>query len=102
MWNGRGVRYLFRWQSGDSIFGVFSDFLLILKIKIYLISIKYWLISAVPSFEGVITVFKNAKCSLGEILSSCEFMDTAAMECVTGQLKSPSVSRGSQFVSLAC
>ncbi|XP_023323293.1 D-2-hydroxyglutarate dehydrogenase, mitochondrial [Eurytemora carolleeae] len=45
---------------------------------------------AVPSFEGVITVFKNAKCSLGEILSSCEFMDTAAMECVTGQLKSQS------------
>ena len=53
----------------------------------------------------MISVFKNAKGSLGEILSSCEFMDTAAMECVTGQLNSQLVSRlvslsVSQFVSL--
>ena len=42
-------------------------------------------ISAVPSFKEVISVFKEAKGSLGEILSSCEFMDSASMECVTGR-----------------
>ena len=32
-------------------------------------------------------MFKHAKADLGEILSSCEFMDNGSMDCVTGNLR---------------
>ncbi|CAL8110447.1 unnamed protein product [Orchesella dallaii] len=38
------------------------------------------------SFDKVLTTFKRAKSDLGEILSSCEYIDAASMECVTGNL----------------
>lgn len=39
------------------------------------------------SFEKVLDTFKQAKSALGEIISSCEFMDSQSLECVTQQLK---------------
>lgn len=38
------------------------------------------------SFESVLKTFKQARSNLGEILSSCEFIDSGSMECVTGNL----------------
>jgi len=38
------------------------------------------------SFESVLQTFKKAKEDLGEILSSCEYIDALAMESVTGNL----------------
>lgn len=38
------------------------------------------------SFESVLRTFKQARSNLGEILSSCEFIDAEAMKCVTGNL----------------
>ncbi|TRY74872.1 hypothetical protein TCAL_07130 [Tigriopus californicus] len=39
------------------------------------------------SFESVLRTFKEARSNLGEILSSCEFIDAEAMKCVTGNLE---------------
>ncbi|KAK4321554.1 hypothetical protein Pmani_007671 [Petrolisthes manimaculis] len=39
------------------------------------------------SFDNVLKTFKAAKDQLGEILSSCEFIDQSSMECVEGNLK---------------
>jgi len=55
---------------------------------------------AVPSFDLVLSVFKEAKRSLGEILSSCEFMDKDSMECVTGNLNLTNPICGSDFYML--
>jgi len=55
---------------------------------------------AVPSFEGVINVFGKAKENLGEILSSCEFMDNQSMDCVTGNLNLRSPLSSSSFYML--
>ncbi|XP_076035373.1 D-2-hydroxyglutaric acid dehydrogenase [Oratosquilla oratoria] len=43
------------------------------------------------SFDDVLNTFKECKAKLGEILSSCEFIDASSMECVTQNLnlKSP-------------
>ena len=38
------------------------------------------------SFDSVLRTFKAARSDLGEILSSCEFIDSGSMECVTGNL----------------
>ncbi len=38
------------------------------------------------SFDNVLTTFQKAKAFLGEILSSCEFMDGEAIDCVTNNL----------------
>jgi D-2-hydroxyglutarate dehydrogenase len=38
------------------------------------------------SFEDVLTTFKRCKQDLGEILSSCEYIDNSAMQCVTQNL----------------
>ena len=38
------------------------------------------------SFEQVLQTFQKSKEFLGEILSSCEFMDAGAIDCVTGNL----------------
>ena len=39
------------------------------------------------SFDSVLRTFKAARSDLGEILSSCEFIDSGSMECVTGNLR---------------
>lgn len=38
------------------------------------------------TFEDVLRTFKEAKTKLGEILSSCEFIDNASMDAVTTNL----------------
>jgi len=38
-------------------------------------------------FDSVLNTFKRVKQDLGEILSSCEYLDAAAMDCVTKNLK---------------
>lgn len=38
------------------------------------------------NFDAVLTTFQKAKSFLGEILSSCEFMDGGAIDCVTENL----------------
>lgn len=38
-------------------------------------------------FADVLTTFREARSMLGEIMSSCEFIDSDAMECVTSNLK---------------
>jgi len=42
---------------------------------------------SLPSFESVVKTFKECKGRLGEILSSCEFIDADSMVCVTENLK---------------
>ena len=39
-----------------------------------------------PSFDHVLDTFQKAKEFLGEILSSCEFIDDGAIDCVTQNL----------------
>ena len=41
---------------------------------------------SLPSFQAVLRTFKESKAQLGEILSSCEFIDAGSMECVTTNL----------------
>merc|ERR1719323_878873 len=41
---------------------------------------------SLPSFDSVVKTFKESKGQLGEILSSCEFIDAGSMDCVTGNL----------------
>jgi len=41
---------------------------------------------SLPSFDAVVKTFKASKGQLGEILSSCEFIDAGSMDCVTGNL----------------
>lgn len=41
---------------------------------------------AVPDFPSVLTTFRECKSRLGEILSSCEFIDRDSMVCVTQNL----------------
>jgi len=41
---------------------------------------------SLPSFDNVVRTFKASKGQLGEILSSCEFIDAGSMDCVTGNL----------------
>ena len=41
---------------------------------------------SLPSFQAVLRTFKESKAQLGEILSSCEFIDAGSMECVTSNL----------------
>ena len=42
---------------------------------------------SLPNFESVVKTFKECKGRLGEILSSCEFIDSDSMVCVTENLK---------------
>lgn len=42
---------------------------------------------AVPTFQGVLDVFRETKRKLGEVLMAFEFMDTASMETVNENLK---------------
>jgi len=46
---------------------------------------------SLPDFDSVVKTFKASKHQLGEILSSCEFIDAGSMDCVTENLglKSP-------------
>ncbi|KAK7079825.1 D-2-hydroxyglutarate dehydrogenase, mitochondrial [Halocaridina rubra] len=39
------------------------------------------------TFDDVLTTFREAKDKLGEILSSCEFIDSSSMQCVEENLK---------------
>jgi len=41
---------------------------------------------SLPNFESVVKTFKECKGRLGEILSSCEFIDSDSMVCVTENL----------------
>ena len=41
---------------------------------------------SLPSFDSVVKTFRESKGQLGEILSSCEFIDAGSMECVTQNL----------------
>ena len=43
--------------------------------------------AGINSFEGVLRTMQMAKQELGEILSSCEFIDQASLECVVSNLK---------------
>lgn len=39
------------------------------------------------TFEDVLSIYKDVKSKLGEILSSCEFIDASSLECVEKNLK---------------
>ena len=41
---------------------------------------------SLPDFDSVVKTFKESKHQLGEILSSCEFIDAGSMDCVTENL----------------
>jgi len=41
---------------------------------------------SLPDFDSVVKTFKESKGQLGEILSSCEFIDAGSMDCVTQNL----------------
>ena len=41
---------------------------------------------SLPDFDSVVKTFKESKTQLGEILSSCEFIDAGSMDCVTENL----------------
>ena len=43
--------------------------------------------TALNSFEDVLKVYKDAKAMLGEILSSCEFIDIDSIECAKENLQ---------------
>lgn len=55
---------------------------------------------AVSKFEDVLTTFKEAKSNLGEILSSCEFIDQGSMRCVTENLRLTCPLEDSSFYML--
>ncbi|XP_025082595.1 D-2-hydroxyglutarate dehydrogenase, mitochondrial-like [Pomacea canaliculata] len=54
----------------------------------------------VPTFKGVMNIFKKAKVHLGEILSAFELMDRESMEMVTENLKLSNPITSSRFYAL--
>lgn len=44
-------------------------------------------LAGVTSFQNVLETVREAKRLLGEILSSCEFIDQSSLDCVTTQLR---------------
>jgi len=55
---------------------------------------------SLPSFQAVLRTFKESKAQLGEILSSCEFIDAGSMECVTTNLSLSCPLADNQFYML--
>ena len=55
---------------------------------------------SLPSFQAVLRTFKESKAQLGEILSSCEFIDAGSMECVTTNLNLSCPLADNQFYML--
>jgi len=55
---------------------------------------------AVPDFESVVRTFQECKGRLNEILSSCEFIDSDSMQCVTGNLSLSCPLHTSEFYML--
>ena len=55
---------------------------------------------SLPSFQAVLRTFRESKAQLGEILSSCEFIDAGSMECVTTNLSLSCPLADNQFYML--
>lgn len=68
-----------------ALLGEFDNTYILRVLSRFLYSLGKYL--GLESYDKLLSLFKTCKKDLGEILSSCEYIDASSMNCVTSNLK---------------